>query len=234
MRDYEISSDILKMFELGIELALITPVRHTYDDFTTMTETIDDDRVQNILNDNSIPKDRRMAFEQQTKLGWSRIFMGYMTEGWRQSTTQLTKRNWTAACLRLFLKWGRACWSHRNTTLFGPSKLRHKQRRRRLQAEARVWINSPSNESLVPIDKYGSLKRDITRATTETIATWIQRQQQTRRLIRDRKKENIYINFQTEEALQAADRKFHQKIIAARCGAYTNTATINTNEEPPD
>ena len=175
-----------------------------------------------------------MAFEQQRKLGWSRLFMGYMTNGWRQSMTKLTKRNWTAACLRLFLQWGRACWSHRNTILYGPSKKRHQQRRRRLQAEARVWIDSPSSESLVPIDKYGSLKRDITRATTETIATWIQRQQQTRHLIRSKKKENIYINFQSEEALQAADRRFHHKIIAARRGAYTDTATITMNEEPPD
>ena len=168
------------MFELGIELALIPQTRPFYDDLITMTEMIDDDRVQKILNND-----------------WSRIFMGYMTDGWRRSTAKLTKRNWTAACLRLFLQWGRACWSHRNTILYGPSKKRHQQRRRRLQAEARVWIDSPSSESLVPIDKYGSLKRDITRATTETIATWLLCQQQTRQKIQNNKKSNIMMNFQS-------------------------------------
>ena len=120
------------------------------------------------------------------------------------------------------------------TTIYSPSKQRHKQRQQRLQAEARVWIDSPWNESLVPLDRYGKLKRDITRATTETIATWLQRQQQIRQMIQDGKKSNIYMSFQSEEALQAADQNFHRKLLAARRGVYTCTATINTNEEPPD
>ena len=45
--------------------------------------------------------------------------------------------------------------------------------------------------------KESTLKRDITRAMTETIATWLL-QQQTQKLIQDRKKMSIIMKFHSE------------------------------------
>ena len=97
-------------------------------------------------------------------------------------------------------------------------KTRHQQRRKRLQDEARVWIDAPRTESLVPIHYTGTLKRDITRATSEMIATWLHRQRQLRKRIRDNKKTNLITHFLSEDTLKEADRSFHGKLLAARRG----------------
>mmetsp|Transcript_13324 Transcript_13324/g.19849 ORF Transcript_13324/g.19849 Transcript_13324/m.19849 type:complete len:133 (-) Transcript_13324:45-443(-) len=116
----------------------------------------------------------------------------------------------------------------------GPSTNQHQQRRKRLQDEARVWIDAPSTESLVPIHCTGTLKRDITRATSETIATWLHRQRQLRKRIRDNKKTKLITHFLSEDTLKEADRSFHGKLLAARRGTREQLDTIITNEEPPD
>ena len=234
MRDYEIPNDVLKMFEAGIDMALFPSARPLFDDDDSdMAELMEDERVTRFLNDEYIREDRREAFAQQTKLGWTRLFMGFMSMEWRRSTDKLDQR-WTRSCIRLFLDWGRACWTHRNTVLFGPSKKRYQLRRQRLQEEARVWLNAPRTESLVPIHNNRSMQKDITRATTETIATWIQRQTVLRRKIRNNKQTSIISTFTSEEKLLEADRNFHRKIIAARRGIRANTTNTLTNEEPPD
>ena len=114
MTDKEIPNDILRMFETGIDLALIPRPRPCYhDDLTAAEAMFDDDRVLQIINDTTINEARRLAFEQQTKIGWSRLFLGLMTVEWSRSTAKL-EHQWTSSCARLFLEWGRACWTHRN------------------------------------------------------------------------------------------------------------------------
>ena len=138
------------------------------------------------------------------------------------------------SCTRLFLEWGRACWAHRNLLLFGPSSSRQQQRRIRLQDEAKVWLNAPRTESLVPLNNKRRLQRDITRATTETIATWVTRQNQLRKRIRNKKTTSIITNFTSEAELQNNDRVFHNKLIEARRGIRHRSEPITLNEEPPD
>ena len=90
IRDKEIPNDILRMFEVGIGIALSVP----YDDeFTTTEEVITDKRVTTILHDDTIREDRREAFTQQTKLGWTRIFTGYISTKWRRSTSEFYSTN---------------------------------------------------------------------------------------------------------------------------------------------
>ena len=119
------------MLETGIGLALLPPRPYLFDDLTETTDLLEDDRALTIINDTTINSERREAFIQQTKIGWTSLFMGYMTVEWRRSTAKLDHK-WTIPCLRLFLEWGRACWAHRNTTLYGPSKNRKQQRQKRL------------------------------------------------------------------------------------------------------
>ena len=113
MGDKEIPNDILSMFEVGIDIALFKPLRTVYDDdILASTDIMADIRVTRIMNEVSIREDRREAFAQQTRLGWTKLFLGYMTEGWRISTEEFTKETnnkWTAACSRLFIEWGQAC-----------------------------------------------------------------------------------------------------------------------------
>ena len=80
MKEKELPNDILRMFETGIDLALAPPPRPCYhDDLTAAADMFDDVRVLKILNDTTINEARRLAFEQQTKIGWSRLFLGLMT-----------------------------------------------------------------------------------------------------------------------------------------------------------
>ena len=174
-----------------------------------------DKRVTTILNEDAIQGDQQEAFAQQTKLGWTRIFTGYISTEWRKSTLEL-QQTWTSSCIRLFLDCGGGCWSHRNKTLYGPSTKPHQQRQKRLQDEARVWIDAPRTETLVPIHYTGTLKRDITRATSETIATWLHRQRQLRKQIRDNQKTSLITHFLSEDTLKEADQSFHGKLLAAQ------------------
>ena len=104
MRDYEIPNDILKMIETGIDIALTPTARPLHDNENTDTaDLLDDERVSQFLNDEGIREDRREAFAQQTKLGWTRLFMGFMSIEWRRSTAKLEQR-WTSSCIRLFLE----------------------------------------------------------------------------------------------------------------------------------
>uniref|UniRef100_A0A6U2LII5 Uncharacterized protein n=1 Tax=Leptocylindrus danicus TaxID=163516 RepID=A0A6U2LII5_9STRA len=143
--------------------------------------------------------------------------MGCMTVEWRRSAKNL-EHNWTSSCARLFLEWGCACWTHRNLFLYGPSSTRHQQRQKQLQAEAQVWITAPRTDLLVPIHNNARLKRDITRETTEIIATWLHRQNQLRKRMQKKKKNNIITDFISEATLQETDRIFHSKLIEARRG----------------
>ena len=140
------------------------------------------------------------------KLGWTRIFTGYILTEWHKSTSEL-QHKWTNSSICPFLEWG--------GLLVTPSTKQHQQCRKRLQAEARVWIDAPCTESLVPIHYNGRLKRDITRATSETIATWLLWQSQLRKQIRDRKKTSLIAEFHSEDILLEADRIFHGKLLAA-------------------
>jgi len=75
MKEKELPNDILMMFETGIDLVLDPPPRPFHFDDLMAEEAIpDDDRVLKILEDTTIRDDRRLAFEQQTKIGWSRLF----------------------------------------------------------------------------------------------------------------------------------------------------------------
>eukprot|EP00816_Leptocylindrus_hargravesii_P009675 CAMPEP_0196802658 /NCGR_PEP_ID=MMETSP1362-20130617/2226_1 /TAXON_ID=163516 /ORGANISM="Leptocylindrus danicus, Strain CCMP1856" /LENGTH=54 /DNA_ID=CAMNT_0042174003 /DNA_START=1764 /DNA_END=1925 /DNA_ORIENTATION=- len=48
-----------------------------------------DEQVTTILINDKIQLDRREAFVQQMRMGWTRIFMGFFTTGWRTSTEDL-------------------------------------------------------------------------------------------------------------------------------------------------
>jgi len=75
-------NEILKLFE-GLDIALFTPFQFFYDEeYMAAVDITVDVRVKKILTCEKIKEDRREAFLQQTKLGWTRIFIGYLTSEW--------------------------------------------------------------------------------------------------------------------------------------------------------
>ena len=87
---------------------------------------------------------------------------------------------------------------------------------------------------MVPLQRNARFRKDITRATTETISTWLLQQQTLRQLIRKKRRTNIISYFQSEASLEVSDRNFRRKIIEARRGTRAQIGTETTNEEPPD
>eukprot|EP00816_Leptocylindrus_hargravesii_P008854 CAMPEP_0196803608 /NCGR_PEP_ID=MMETSP1362-20130617/3033_1 /TAXON_ID=163516 /ORGANISM="Leptocylindrus danicus, Strain CCMP1856" /LENGTH=82 /DNA_ID=CAMNT_0042175307 /DNA_START=177 /DNA_END=422 /DNA_ORIENTATION=+ len=80
----------MRMFEAGIDIALLTPFRYSYDDVHIDEDDImTDERVTTILTDETIREDRQEAFKQQTRIGWTKIFLGFFTNSWRTSTEKL-------------------------------------------------------------------------------------------------------------------------------------------------
>ena len=74
-------------------------------------------RVAQLLKDDEINLEYKEAFRQQTIIGWEYIFTGKFAKGWRNCWTE--RRQWATKFAILMMTWGRACWSSRNSTLFG-------------------------------------------------------------------------------------------------------------------
>ena len=108
----------MHIIEAGIDLALLSDNMH-------QGETCDGDeegsniekRVAQLLNDDEINKEYKEAFRQQTIVGWEYIFMGKFSKGWRNCWIECGQ--WATKFAILMMTWGRACWSNRNSTLFG-------------------------------------------------------------------------------------------------------------------
>jgi len=122
MWEKELPNDILELFDAGINIALFMPLQFSFDEgYIDAADIMTDEQVTTILINDKIQLDRREAFVQQMRMGWTRIFMGFFTTGWGTSTEGLDHK-WMSSCTHLFLKWGHACWTHRNSHLYGPPK----------------------------------------------------------------------------------------------------------------
>ena len=76
-------NNLLHHFEVGIELALSNGDTHSVNDGNRDGSMIEM-TISELLNDKTIPQQFKMAFQQQTKLGWEQLFMGKMACEWRQ------------------------------------------------------------------------------------------------------------------------------------------------------
>ena len=137
LADQQLPNGLLHIIEAGIDLALLS-------DNTHQGETWDGDddgneiekRVAQLLNDDEINTEYKEAFRQQTIIGWEYIFMGKFAKGWRNCWTE--HQQWATKFTILMMTWGRACWSSRNSTLFGEKMNSYAIQRKRLLVGAKV------------------------------------------------------------------------------------------------
>ena len=85
MREVETPTQLLYLFEVGIDVALINAETHSGEDWNgnydgSLTEL----KKAELLNDNETPQHYIMAFKQQTMIRRKRLFMGKMARGWKQ------------------------------------------------------------------------------------------------------------------------------------------------------
>ena len=84
MRDIEAPNNLLHLFVVGIDLALLDGDTHSSEEWnsnpngSTMDWTISE-----LLYDDMIPQQYKMASQQQTMVGWEHLFMGKMVSGWK-------------------------------------------------------------------------------------------------------------------------------------------------------
>ena len=79
MREKEISNNILQLFEAGLDIAIFTPLRLSFDEASMdAADIMTDNWVTKILTNDTMRADGWEAFLQQTRLGWTRIFMEFL------------------------------------------------------------------------------------------------------------------------------------------------------------
>ena len=167
------------------------------------------------------------------------IFTGKFAKGWRHCWTE--QQQWATKFAILMMTWGRACWTSRNSTLFGEKKNSYAITRKRLLAEAKVWRTATMREQLVGDAHIRMKKKTLKTAASITIATWLDELHDLWRKIKRRKTTSIIRNCATSEELREADVQFKRKIYAAR-GITLRTdrqgvgewAVDMSTEEPPD
>ena len=76
----------------------------------------------------------------------------------------------------LQVEWGRACWAARNEMIYGERRQRYTMERKILQAEARVYLNAPKEEGLVPIENSRATRKNVRNLPNVEIANWITEQ----------------------------------------------------------
>ena len=140
-----------------------------------------------------IPQQYKTAFQQQTKLGWKHLFMGKMASGWKHCWPY--KKHWLSSIAHTFKEWGRTCWVHRNSKLFGECKDKYKTMRMRLKAEAQVWMDSPNVKTLIPIQQERWKRKLLKKAANSDIAFWRVHNKTQRKLVQRRRVPNIVCLF---------------------------------------
>ena len=100
-------------------------------------------------------------------------------------------RPWTTKFMNLMIEWGRSCWAARNGMIYGEKRQRCTMERKRLQEEARVYLYTPKEESLVPIENFRATRMNLRNLPNIEIANWIAEQRQMRQNILQRRITNI-------------------------------------------
>ena len=170
------TNDALKLLEGGIVLVLSGVETYRVERWNGNDNLAQSDvKIKELLEDNNIREDAKEAFIQQLELGWEDLFMGRMATGWKSATESLKSRK--TKLMSLVIEWGRTCWTTRNVMIYGEGRQRYIMERRRLQAEARVYLNAAKEEALVPIENIRSTRKNIRNMPNVEIANWIAEQQ---------------------------------------------------------
>ena len=111
--------------------------------------------------------------------------MGRMVSGWRQCWSD--KKYWCSSIAHTFMEWGRAWWSHRNSILYGERKDKHNIMQIRLKAEAQaqahVWMEAPSIETLIPIQREQWKRKLLKKEVNLDIAFWLEHNRTRRKIV---------------------------------------------------
>ena len=140
-----------------------------------------------------------------------------------------------------FMVWGRVCWSHRHSILYGERKDKYMMTRLRLKAEAHAWMEAPRIKTLIPFQRDRWKRKPPKKAANSDIAFWLKRNRTTRQIVQRGGVLNIRMTMMHTEELKQANTSFLEKILHAkrttiqdgRRGEEMNDPT-ERNEEPPD
>ena len=162
-------------------------------------------------------------------------------DGERMETTLAGQNILKIKHSRTFMEWGRACWRHRKCTLYGERRDKYTMMRLRLTAEAHVWMEAPSIETLIPFQQDRWKQKLLKKAAISDIAFWLEHNRATRQCVQRRGVTNILMSLGTSEELKQANISFLAKILQAKratiqdgyMGDGTNDP-VERNEEPPD
>ena len=136
LADQQLPNGLLHLIEAGINLASLSYNTHQGEAWDGDDEGNEiEKRVAQLLNDDEINMEYKEAFRQQTIIGWEYIFTGKFAKGWRNCWTE--RRQWATKFAILMMTWGRACWSSRNSTLFGEKTNSYAIQRKRNCVEKR-------------------------------------------------------------------------------------------------
>ena len=240
MTKYQIPNRLLHLIEAGRDLVLQNTDTHSgeqWDGDDDGTET--ENRIATLLLDTHTPEVYKRAFKQQTLLGWELLFTGKMATGWRDCHTD--QAFWRQATAKVFADWGRACWAQRNITLYGERENNKQAKRQQLLQVAKVWMDAPRIESLIPISRERWRRRLLKRTPTGDITNWLNECKEQRNKARRGQSTNIMTSMLSQEELDNADAAFKLKLAIAQRARYRRTRTGGTasdpderNEEPPD
>ena len=165
--------------------------------------------------------------------------MGKMVSGWRQCWPD--KKHWRSSIAHTFMEWGRACWSHRNSILYGERKDKYKIMRLRLKAEAHVWMEAPIIESIIPIQQDQWKWKLLNKVANSDIAFWLEHNRTRRKIVQQGRVPNIVVTLTSPEELAAANTSFLAKLIHAKRATFQDgrrseglTDQAVRNKEPPD
>ena len=140
--------------------------------------------------------------------------MRKMASGWRQCWPD--KTNWRSSIAHTFMEWGRACCRHRNSTLYGERKDKYTMTRLRLTAEAQVWMEAPSIETPIPLQRDRWKRKLLKKAANSDIAFWLEHNRISRQCVRRRGVTNILTSLGQSEELKQANISFLATILRAK------------------
>ena len=100
-----------------------------------------------------------------------------------------------------------------------------------LTAEAQVWMEAPSIETLIPLQRDRWKRKLLKKAANSNIAYWLENNKATRQIIQQGGVSNILMSMGQLEELKQANTSFLAKILQAKCTMFQDG---RTDEGPND
>ena len=103
-----------------------------------------------------------------------------------------------------------------------------------MTADARLWIDAPRTETLIPLQHDRWKRRLLKKSANSDVAHWLEHNRITQRCVWKGEVTNILMRLTTQEELERSDHSFFTKVIRAKRTTVRDGRTNDGSNDPAE